>query len=276
MSSQDIAARRIQAAWVRYLRYRNLLARRNKVKGSLGTRKRVLKHAHKVFRMSARPWGVTRRASAQLSLKRFRSLYPFAQMHARINDATLRLQSWIRRVLLAKKLLRLAAHIRKMNNLVWDMEAACVSIQRAWLKHRYPWGMPKYRYRRAEAATHLQRLWRGHVDRKIATKRRQQRAVARAKAAAVAKKRMLEKYQRRVVARRNWAVIFAAVKLLVVAWRAQWTVVYKTEAARELLSQQAKSAAFVQQVWRQKLAKRYGLMTHSSATLMARTSAGLV
>jgi hypothetical protein len=45
-----------------------------------------------------------------------------------------------------------ANRIFKMKRAVLLLEMCALRMQRRWLKHRYPFGLPKYRHRRDEAA----------------------------------------------------------------------------------------------------------------------------
>jgi hypothetical protein len=45
-----------------------------------------------------------------------------------------------------------ANRIFKLKRAVVMLETCALKLQQRWLKHRYPFGLPKYRFRREEAA----------------------------------------------------------------------------------------------------------------------------
>ena len=58
-----------------------------------------------------------------------------------------------------------ANRIFKLKRAVLMLETCALKLQLRWLKHRYPFGLPKYRHRRNEAAMLLQSCWRGYKGR---------------------------------------------------------------------------------------------------------------
>ena len=49
-----------------------------------------------------------------------------------------------------------ANRIFKLKRAVLLLETCALKLQKRWLKHRYPFGLPKYRHKRDEAAMLLQ------------------------------------------------------------------------------------------------------------------------
>ncbi len=54
-----------------------------------------------------------------------------------------------------------ANRIFKLKRAILLLEQCALRLQRRWLKHRYPFGLPKYRHRRDEAALLFQVCERG-------------------------------------------------------------------------------------------------------------------
>jgi hypothetical protein len=59
-----------------------------------------------------------------------------------------------------------ANRIFKLKRAVVMLETCALRLQQRWLKHRYPYGIPKYRHRRDEAAMLFQKAWRGYLGKK--------------------------------------------------------------------------------------------------------------
>ena len=70
------------------------------------------------------------------------------------------------------------------------------------------------------------------------------------------KEATLERYRRRRRAIFNWWFPFLAANLLRRAWKAQWSLVFKTEAARQLTIAQQEMAMHIQRKWRDRVAFR--------------------
>ena len=71
------------------------------------------------------------------------------------------------------------------------------------------------------------------------------------------KQATIDLYKRRKLARFNWWFIYLAANLLRKAWKAQWSLVFKTEAARQLAIAQQEMSLHIQRKWRDRVAFRY-------------------
>jgi hypothetical protein len=71
------------------------------------------------------------------------------------------------------------------------------------------------------------------------------------------KQSTIDLYKRRKLARFNWWFIYLAANLLRKAWKAQWSLVFKTEAARQLAIAQQEMSLHIQRKWRDRVAFRY-------------------
>ena len=79
---------------------------------------------------------------------------------------------------------------------------------------------------------------------------------------------LLERYRRRKAAVKRWIVVLMAARIMAWMWRAQWTLVFKTEAARQLNITQMGMARRMQKKWRERIAHRYcpPSMVHNTGT----------